>query len=61
MLLNDTRSKLDLEITDDELLDYAYEYGYIYRLEYEHPDLSHLDLLCLIENQLRRERGLIPA
>lgn len=61
MLLNDTSSKLDLEPDQDELYHHAYEHGAIYPLEAEHPDLSHLDLLCMIENQLRRERGLIPA
>lgn len=59
MLLNDTRSKLDLEPTEDDICNAVYEDRFQYLRDSD--DLYWRDIMCMVENQLRRERGLIPA
>ena len=59
MLLNDTRSKLDLEPTEDDIFNAVYEDRFLYLLDSD--DFDWRDIMCMVENQLRRERGLIPA
>jgi len=59
MLLNDTRSKLDLEPTEDDLYDAVFEARFQYLRDSD--ELAWCDVMCMVENQLRRERGLIPA
>lgn len=59
MLLNDTRSKLDLEPNEDDLFNAVCEDRFQYLLDSD--DFDWCDIMCIIENQLRRERGLIPA
>jgi len=53
------KNQLDLEPTWEEIYEHAYTDRLICRLSDEHPDLSDCDLLCMIENHMRRERGLI--
>lgn len=59
MLLNETVSKLDLEPTEEELCHAVYADRFQYLRDSD--DLDWRDVMCLVENQLRRERGIIPA
>lgn len=59
MLLNETVSKLDLEPTEDDICEAVYEDRFQYLLDSD--DFDWRDIMCMVENQLRRERGLIPA
>ena len=59
MLLNKAVLKLDLEPTEDDICDAVYDDRFQYLLDSD--ELSWRDIMCLVENQLRRERGLIPA
>jgi hypothetical protein len=59
MSLNDAESKVDLEPTDWEIELAAFYHPRFETLREQYDDWR--DLLCLVENQLRRERGLIPA
>lgn len=58
MSLNDAVSKIDLEPTDDEI-DIAACDSRFHMIREQYDDWR--DILCMVENQLRRERGLIPA
>ncbi len=52
-------SKIDLEPTDHEINMAAW---YDYRFDQLRETIGDWrDFLCLVENQLRRDRGLIPA
>lgn len=59
MSLNETVSKLDLEPTDDEINFAALHSRFDMIREQYYDDWR--DILCMVENQLRRERGIIPA
>lgn len=59
MSLNETVSKLDLEPTFEELECAVYADRFQYLRDSD--DLDWRDIMCMVENQLRRERGLIPA
>jgi hypothetical protein len=59
MLLNKAVLKLDLEPTEDDICDAVYDDRFQYLRDSD--ELSWRDIMCLVENQLRRERGLIPA
>jgi hypothetical protein len=59
MSLNETVSKLDLEPTFEELECAVYAPRFQHLLDDD--DFDWRDFMCMVENQLRRERGLIPA
>ena len=59
MSLNEVESKIDLDPTDWEINKAAFYSPRFEKLRNQYDDWR--DLVCLVENQLRRERGLIPA
>lgn len=59
MSLNEVESKIGLEPTDWEINKAAFYDSRFHMLREQYDDWR--DLVCLVENQLRRERGLIPA
>jgi hypothetical protein len=57
-LVIEKRSKIDIEPTFEEVYDLANEMAYENEIEFKtHSDW--VDFCCLVENHLRRKRGVI--